>query len=220
MDRGLTSIPQGSASIRMVNFGFNKITDLPPFVFAYKGFVDLQTIHLRRNQITTVSKRAFKDLKQLKDLYLQENNVTGLELNTFKSNFKLRKLDLSGNRIRFRNRPFLYSNSLETLILSDNRIDQIFEVTFNKLPNLRYLVMNSNVLFSIPDGSFVPIKKLEYLALAHTGVYKLSEEMFKNGSYPKIIDLTDSPLASMFNPPLTKVKNEGVIDLISIDKYF
>ncbi|XP_028135550.1 leucine-rich repeats and immunoglobulin-like domains protein 1 [Diabrotica virgifera virgifera] len=219
MGKGLTSIPKGGPTVRSVNYGYNNIFNLSANVFSYNGFAVLDRIQLSHNQITIIHQKAFRHLNYLKVVDLSGNNLTILDVNTFKTNVNLEKLDLTTNKIRFRNRPFLKSASLTTLILSDNRIEQIFELNFTKLPKLRNLVLNSNVMFVIADHSFQHLTNLVYLSLANSGVYRLSDEMFKNGSYPKIIDVTDTPLASKFNPPLRKVKNEGVVDLINIDKY-
>ncbi|XP_056634893.1 leucine-rich repeats and immunoglobulin-like domains protein sma-10 [Diorhabda sublineata] len=220
MGKSLTSIPRGAPHVKAVNYGYNIFYSLPQYAFSFNNFVLLERIQLHHNQLTSIHRKAFRQLDQLKSVDLSGNNLTTLDLYTFKTNTNLEKLDLTSNKIRFRNKPFLYSTSLVTLILSDNRIEQIFVNNFSKLPKLRNLVLNSNVIFFIADCSFAPLKDLVYLSLAHTGVYRLSTEMFSNSSYPRIIDVTDSPLATKFNPPLRKVKNEGVRDLINIDKYF
>ncbi|CAG9856522.1 unnamed protein product [Phyllotreta striolata] len=220
-EQGLWSIPSGSPGILSANFGYNNITRLRAFAFHRSGFVDLESIRLRGNRIDSIDRRAFRGLDRLRELYLQENRIESLDSNTFKANARLLKLDLSSNGIRFGEGPFLSSPSLETLVLSDNRIERIHRATLAKLPNLRYLIVNSNELFLIADGSFAWTNRFVYLSIARTGVYKLSDGMFGNNeSYPRVIDLTDTPLANAFDPPLTKVRNKGVSDLINIDKYF
>lgn len=220
--RSLKSIPPGEFDILTVNYGFNHIRSLPPYIFFTRGYRHLYKIELYHNQITNISKNAFKDLNSLQVLDLSENNITSLDTNTFKTNTMLEKLDLTSNRISFNPlKPFLHCKSLETLVLTDNRIGQIYEITFYKLPKLRNLILDKNLVFIIEIESFSPIRHLHFLSLAHTTVDKLSVNMFRsNETLPSVLDVTDTPLASRFNPPLRKVKYEGVWKLINIDNLF
>ncbi|XP_023025648.1 uncharacterized protein isoform X1 [Leptinotarsa decemlineata] len=221
MGVGLEKIPQGSYHVRSINFGYNRIRELPSAIFFTMGYKSLRRIELCQNKISMINQRAFRELRHLKIIDLSGNNISGIEIGTFKCNPRLEKLDLSLNKIGFHpDKPFLNSPSLETLILTDNKIEQIYELTFYKLPKLRNLMMDNNIIFSIEAKSFVPLVHLHYLSLAHTGVYRLSETMFKNETYPRIIDVTDTPLSNKFYPPLKKVRNEGVAELINIDSYF
>ncbi|VEN38362.1 unnamed protein product [Callosobruchus maculatus] len=214
-------IPLGSHNLKTINFGYNRIPSLGPYVFYYNGYLSLTKIELCQNKIFNVSQKAFKELAQLKMVDLSGNNLTSLEVSTFKSNTKMVKLDLSQNKISFTPfKPFLNSATLETLLLSSNKVDQIYEATFSKLPKLRNLMLNDNSIFFIEQNGFAHLKCLQYLSLANTGVFRLGETMFRNDSYPKIIDLSDTPLANKFDPPLKKVKNNGVANLLTLDRYF
>ncbi|KAJ8957574.1 hypothetical protein NQ318_020614 [Aromia moschata] len=221
MGLGLEKIPQGAQHVKYINFAYNRISLLPPYVFHHNNYRGLHKIELYQNKISNVSQRAFRELRQLKIVDLSGNNITSIEPSTFKSNTKLEKLDLSNNKMNFfPYKPILNSQSLEILILADNRIEQIFEVTFSKLPKLRNLMMDNNIIYLIEPNSFATLKSLVCLSLANTGVFRLREDMFKNQTYPRIIDLTDTPLANKFDPPLRKVKNNAVVNLINIDRYF
>lgn len=220
--RSLKSIPPGEFDILTADYSFNHIKFLPPYVFFTRGYRHLYKIELYHNQITNISKNAFRELNSLQILDLSENNITSLDANTFKTNIMLEKLDLTSNRISFDPlKPFLHCKSLETLILTDNRIGQIFEITFYKLPKLRNLILDKNLVFFIEIESFSPIRHLQFLSLAHTTVDKLSVNMFRNNeTLPRVLDVTDTPLSIRFNPPLRKVKYESVSKLINIDNLF
>ncbi|KAG5877527.1 hypothetical protein JTB14_004767 [Gonioctena quinquepunctata] len=221
MGAGLDNIPEGSSHVKSINYGYNHISTLPSSVFLANGYKALHRIELCQNKISTISQEAFRDLKQLKVIDLSGNNISDIDSGTFKCNPRLEKLDLSINKISFSpDELFLNSPSLETLVLTDNMIEQIFELTFSGLPKLRNLMMDNNIIFSIESNSFVPLVRLHYLSLAHTGVFRLSETMFRNDTLPKIIDVTDTPLANKFYPPLRKVRNGSVTSLINIDRYF
>lgn len=222
MGRNLKAIPAGELDTLTINYGFNQIKNLPSYVFFTKGYRHLFKIELHHNQITNISRNAFKDLKSLQVVDLSENNISTLETNTFKSNTMLTKLDFTSNRISFEPlRPFLNCKSLETLILTDNRIGQIFEITFYKLPALRTLILDKNLVFSIEVESFSPMRHLQFLSFAHTTVDKLTINMFRNNeTLPNVLDVTNTPLANRFSPPLRKVKYESVWKLVNIDRLF
>lgn len=221
MGRGLRTVPPGEMDILTANFGFNHIRSLPPYIFFTRGYRHLYKLELHHNQIGNISKSAFKDLPDLKTLDLSENNISSLETSTFKSNTALEKLDLTTNRIFFDPyKPFLNSASLETLVLTDNRIGQIYEITFYKLPKLRNLILDKNFVYFIEIQSFSPMRHLQFLSLAHTTVDKLSLNMFRNNdTLPSVLDVTDTPLANRFVPPLRKVRYDSVRELINIDKH-
>lgn len=221
MGKGLDTIPPGSPYMMSINFSYNRIRSLPSYGFYFLGYKALHKIELSQNNIAVVSQKAFKELFLLRTVDLSGNNITVLETSTFKTNLKLEKLDLSDNKISFHShKPFLNSLSLETLILSNNKIDQIYTNTFHKLPKLRNLMINSNFIFAIDVSAFAPLRQLQTLSLADTGLDRLSASLFMNNTYPRVIDLRNTPLANKFNPPLRIVKNSGVISLINIDNYF
>lgn len=220
--RNLKTIPPGELGTLTINYGFNNIKHLPAYIFFTTGYRHLLKIELHHNQITNISRNAFKDLRNLQILDLSENNVTTLDTNTLKSNTMLQKVDLTSNRISFEPmRPFLNCKSLETLILTDNKIGEIFEITFYKLPKLRHLILDKNLVFFIEVESFSPMRNLQFLSLAHTTIDKLSLNMFRNNeTLPRILDVTDTPLANRFSPPLRKVKYDSVWKLVNIDNLF
>lgn len=218
----MKTIPPGELNTLTMNCGFNNIKTLPSYIFFTRGYRHLYKIELHHNQLSNISRNAFKELKSLQTLDLSENNLTTFDTNTFKSNIKLERLDLTSNKLSFDPlKPFLNCKSLETLILTDNRIGEIFEITFYKLPKLRNLVLDKNLVFFIEVESFAPLRQIQFLSLAHTTVDKLSVNMFRNNeTLPSVLDVTDTPLANRFSPPLRKVKYEGVWKLINIDNLF
>lgn len=218
MGMAIEEIPLGQVKTTSLNLGYNHISTLPEYVFVNKSFKSLSKIELNQNKISTIHLHAFRGLRQLSSVILSDNNITSLDPYTFRFNPKLNRLDLSNNKISFRRLEiFLVSQSLETLIVSQNEISQIYEVTFMGLPNLKNLILERNEFRVIAPHSFKPLSKLQYLSLANTGVYRLSESMF-NDNLPRIIDIQETPLGTSFEPTLKKVTNNGVKSLIKFDK--
>jgi Leucine-rich repeat (LRR) protein len=219
MGRGIQEIPLGNTETKILNLGYNQIISLPEFVFHNKSYKSLTKIELHQNRICTIHLTAFRGLRQLASVILSDNNITSLDPYIFKHNPRLEKIDFSRNKISFnRLRVFLVSQTLESLIVSQNRIEQIYELTFIGVPNLKNLILDGNILSIIAPNSFKSLNKLQYLSLTNTGVYRLSESMFNN-NLPRIIDLQETPLAKRFDPPLKKITNNAVRNLINMDQY-
>lgn len=217
MGKGLESIPPGSNETSILNVAYNHLQVLPAYVFHNNSYKNLKKILVHENNINQVSLYAFRGMKALRYVDMSNNNITILDPYTFKSNGRLQKLVLVQNSISFdRLQTFLVSHSLETLVLSSNKIDQIYELTFMGIPNLKNLMLNNNALIYLESNSFKPLK-LHYLNLANTGVYRLSENMF--GQLPRMVNLEGTSLAKPFVPPLRQVTEEGLANLIKIDKY-
>lgn len=218
MGLGLEEIPAGSPEVQVLNVAYNRITTLPDFVFINNTYRNLKTILIHENKINTISTNAFRGLRLLKMVDISDNNISTIDPYTFKTNFRLQKLILVRNSVSFdRLQTFIISHSLETLILSNNRITQIHELTFMGVPNLKNLILNNNILTYVAPNSFKNLNKLYYLSLANTGVYRLSENMF--GQLPRKVNLESTPLANRFDPPLEKITERGLENLIRIDKY-
>ncbi|XP_044259176.1 leucine-rich repeat-containing protein 15-like isoform X2 [Tribolium madens] len=220
MGQLLQDIPQGSPEIKTLNLAYNQISALSETIFSNKTYKSLTKIELNQNRISEIHATAFRGLKQLTTVILSDNNITSLDPWTFKNNHKLERLEISRNKIHFTKQTvFLVSNTIQTLIVSHNRIDEISEFTFIGLPNLKNLILDGNTLNTLAPKGFKSLNKLQYLSLANTGVYHLSESMFSN-NLPRIIDLQGTPFAARFEPPLRTVRNDAVGNLLKIDEIF
>lgn len=218
MGLGLDRIPAGNPDIQVLNVAYNHISTLPDFVFFNSSYRGLRTILVHENKINTIGTFAFRGLRLVRMIDLSDNNISTIDPYTFKTNIRLQKLILVRNSVSFdRLQTFIISHSLETLLLSHNRITQIHELTFMGVPNLKNLVLNNNALSYVAPNSFKNLNKLYYLSLANTGVYRLSENMF--GQLPRKVNLESTPLANRFDPPLQKITERGLANLIRIDKY-
>lgn len=218
MSMGLKEIPVGSPRIKTINLAYNNLDCLPAFVFSNKLYRALTKIELSNNYINNISEFAFVHLTHLTYVDLSNNNISSLDSFTFKSNTNLRKLDLSFNKIHFEHgHLFLKQANLEILILSNNEIGQIFEINFARLPNLKHLYLDHNPLKKIAYRSFMPHKRIETLSLGYTEIDHLTMRIFNN--VPRILDITGTPLAQKFTPPLGIVLNEAVEKVLNIDEF-
>lgn len=218
MGLGLNRIPPGRPETQVLNIAYNHIERLPEYIFVNNSYRNLKKLFLHENKISNISMHAFRGLKFLRIVDMSDNRISAIDPYTFKSNPRLQKLILVRNHISFdRLQTFLVSHSIETLILSNNRIDQIHELTFLGVPNLKNLILNNNALTYMATNSFKMLHKLHYLSLANTGVYRLSENMFSQ--LPRIVNLENTPLANRFSPALRRVTDDGLANLIKIDRY-
>ncbi|XP_066267495.1 toll-like receptor 3 [Branchiostoma lanceolatum] len=105
---------------------------------------------LLNGRLQELSPRCFQGLPGLTVLNLQQNRLVGLPDGVF-----------SG------------LHNLQVLLLKENRIAQLQETSFSDLPNLRVLDLSANnLLASLPERIFHPLKSLEEL--------RLNENSFSN----------------------------------------
>ncbi|KAG5676526.1 hypothetical protein PVAND_006354 [Polypedilum vanderplanki] len=85
----------------------------------------------------------FKNLKYINMVYENLTLITTEDLKVFP---KLQTLDLSGNQIEFISKDtFIFNPNIEEIWLYDNKISHIDPTSFDKLKNLKVLVLDKNV---------------------------------------------------------------------------
>ncbi|CAG9761432.1 unnamed protein product [Ceutorhynchus assimilis] len=218
MGKKLHYIPQGQFSIISANFAYNVIEELPPYVFYKNLYKNLEILVLSHNRISNIDAEAFRELRQLRKVDLSSNNITHLEANVFRQSHRLERVDLSFNNIiTDPEKPLFKSQSVQTLILAYNQIVNVYDITFARLPNLQILFLDNNLLFYLSPNCFVHLRHLQYVSLSNTNVFKLTNSMFK--TIPRLMDLSETPLAKKFEPPLRKVRSGQLVKLMDIEEY-
>ncbi|EGD74934.1 serine/threonine protein kinase [Salpingoeca rosetta] len=134
----------------------------------------LQLLDLGRNGLTTVPQHALS-LPQLEILFLSGNEIASVEADALAAALKLRVLSLKGNRLAtFDGRAA--SPHLEQLILTDNKITELVDLTFRRT-NLRKLMLTRNSLNHLPRD-FTGMRRLELVRLSHNELTALPAGMF------------------------------------------
>lgn len=117
-------------------------------VFNEEKFPRLQTILLKNNKLSIISRGMFDNLKSLKRLDLSENQIKVVEPGSFSTIPALEFLYMSGNLDlkSLENDTFAGLNSLTNLYLSDNGIKFIANQTFQHLTHLKFLDLSDNLI--------------------------------------------------------------------------
>ncbi|CAK9808875.1 Insulin-like growth factor-binding protein complex acid labile subunit [Anthophora plagiata] len=122
----------------------------------------LITLDMSRNQISDIYYDVFKSIPLLENLNLMYNNIMFVpDLKYLKH---LKRLFLDNNNISMLQRNFM-PDSLKTLSLKRNQIDEIDKATFANLELLEELDLSFNKLESLPIDWQVNLKMLRYLNL-------------------------------------------------------
>ncbi|OQR75252.1 slit3 protein-like [Tropilaelaps mercedesae] len=130
------------------------------------GVSAIMTLHLDHNQIDTIHGEAFVNLSMLQELNLAANELSTVPL-IFSPLNMLRSLDLSDNRINdLANLSGLQGlGQLYALNLMSNQIGNLSQDVFSHLPSVRILNLANNAIQAIEQGTFDDVPGLHYLRL-------------------------------------------------------
>ncbi|KAJ8016617.1 hypothetical protein DPEC_G00009100 [Dallia pectoralis] len=155
---------QNLTKLRRLNLDGNNLTKVPLFLPP-----SLEELKMNDNKILSLTPSSFKGLSKLLTLELEDNhlhdgNVSPL---TFRPLKKLIYLRLEDNK--FRAIPSGLPVTLQTLHLSDNRIEVVHERVLNKTINLRLLDLSHNRIREdrISPKAWIHLLQLESLDLSY-----------------------------------------------------
>ncbi|XP_078572079.1 uncharacterized protein LOC144859370 isoform X2 [Branchiostoma floridae x Branchiostoma japonicum] len=176
----LTEVPDRLGSFtkarqsKTLNFEGNSITRISDDDFF--GLSQAKTLNLRHNQLTVVTPDAFEGLGSLRELSLDYNKIRDLPVDIFDPLVNLRVLDLSHNELTLddtEDTPFLTSHGLQhiqTLDLSNNAIQALWDFTLAGLEQLTTLILDDNPLQDVRRNVFARTPSLQELSLVDVGL--------------------------------------------------
>uniref|UniRef100_A0A8C7SJU0 Si:dkey-6n6.1 n=1 Tax=Oncorhynchus mykiss TaxID=8022 RepID=A0A8C7SJU0_ONCMY len=140
--------------LRRLNLDGNNLTKVPSFLPSFKDIIDMLILSCLSKLLTL----------ELEDNHFHDGNVSPL---TFRPLKKLIYLRLEDNKLRAI--PSGLPTTLQTLHLSDNRIEEVHERILNKTVNLRFLDLSYNKIREdrIAPRAWIHLLKLESLDLSH-----------------------------------------------------
>ncbi|CAG9761718.1 unnamed protein product [Ceutorhynchus assimilis] len=110
-------------------------------------------------------------LPRLEMLDLSGNEIRRLPYKMYKVMPRVTKMLLPENAVFVpRKRPLFKSVSIKMLMLSKNRIQNIYPGTFSKMPNLQILYLDGNRLKFISPDMFLPMSRLLFLHLGGNAI--------------------------------------------------
>uniref|UniRef100_A0A3Q3BSF9 LRRCT domain-containing protein n=1 Tax=Kryptolebias marmoratus TaxID=37003 RepID=A0A3Q3BSF9_KRYMA len=125
---------------------------------AFEGLVNLRTVEISNNPLTSISVGTFQD-----EIALQGNKINELPPNLFPHKGKLSKLSLENNLLTsLPDKYFVGFMKLKTLTLKNNHLTSLPPVLFGEMPRLTELSLQQNNL-----NVFESLVKLKKLDLSH-----------------------------------------------------
>ena len=160
---------------------------------------DLQTLNLGKNEITAIPANLFSgDALQLTTLKLDKNKISSLSEGDFRGLRKLKSLDLSSNQISsLDSLAFRGLDKLTELLLYENMIQILPPRVFNGLGELTSLGLGINRIWQLPEGVFNGVSKLTHLALFRNNISSLPRGVFRHLASLQWLNLADINLTSL-----------------------
>ncbi|XP_051877372.1 SLIT and NTRK-like protein 2 [Pristis pectinata] len=136
-------------NINCENKGFTKVSSLqPPQNRFYQLF-------LNGNSLSKLPPKGFINFTNTVTLHLSSNGLQEIRNGAFQGLATLKRLHLNNNKLEvLREETFLGLESLEYLQADYNYISIIEPGTFSKLNKLKVLILNDNLLPSLPNNIF------------------------------------------------------------------
>ncbi|XP_078488415.1 leucine-rich repeats and immunoglobulin-like domains protein 3 [Ciona intestinalis] len=169
--KALTTLRMDDNRIRSVDMGW--LYDLK----------SLEKLSLSRNKVNSISSGAWKLCKEIRHLNLSHNDLTTIISKQFESLTVMQTLDLSRNAIVAMEKEAFYGlRKLKKLVLSRNLISSSVEDLggiFRGLESIETLLMNNNRIRSLSPDTFVGADKLVYLDLRNNNITSVQNKTFQ-----------------------------------------
>ncbi|XP_026679075.1 insulin-like growth factor-binding protein complex acid labile subunit [Diaphorina citri] len=225
----------GLAKIHILNLGYNRLNKLNSDTFQgcrskvpmgggfrngmflyYSGPKDpatrLTILGLAKNVIRELPADVFRDFQKLKSLDLNGNFLINLESTGLEDT--LDNLNVRDNQITTLSSSALNYKLLTKLDLSHNNLKELEPTAFTNVPTLLHLNLSRNAhLSSLPVGGFDPLKKLEVLDLAATGLKSIPQYQFDELLNLKYLCLAHNHLTEIPEMMFKNLLNLTYLDL-------
>ena len=148
-----------------------------------------------------------------KSLILKYNNFQTIDasISFYPS---LQNLDLSCNELKILpGKIFITQRNLESLNLSDNKIQELTDDAFSGLKRLKRLAIKTNKLRYIKNKTFKSLRRLEILDLSENLISEIHHKLFKNLNSLKVLKLHKNHLRIVPSEAFSSASNLIELDL-------
>ncbi|XP_044004102.1 uncharacterized protein LOC122849466 [Aphidius gifuensis] len=164
----------------------------------FTGFENVGELYLSWNRLYYLESGTFNNLLNLKSLSIRNNHLTSLPKDIFTGLKNLENLDLSDNRLNYiESGTFSNLSNLQKLDISHNNLTALSSDIFNGLKNLTCLILTWNKLNSLQPGTFNGLSNLESLYICNNNLTALSSHTFNGLEQLRVLDLQSNKLNSL-----------------------
>lgn len=191
----LQDVPQSfSENITTLNLASNNIVTLERSIF--RGLIHLQILIMANNKISMMQSLSFQSLRNLITLDLSGNELQDINQRAFIGLDHLMTLSLTNNRIRSLDKSFNQLETLTSLNLAMNQLEEITDKDFHMLSDLKLLDLSHNKITKVHPNAFKHLKSLRYLVMSNNPLVNLPKMDFKR-SMLQLADFTNCKLKSL-----------------------
>ncbi|NXK56155.1 TLR21 protein, partial [Chauna torquata] len=165
--RGLDFIPSGlTGKITVLNLAHNRIKHIR--VHDLQQAVNLRTLLLQSNRISSIDEDSFSSLGKLELLDLSNNSLAHLSPMWFGHLLSLQHLHIQGNSYRDlgESSPFSNLRNLSSLQLGNSQFSTIRQGNFEGITLLNKLLVDGGNLSQYEPGSLKSIKKINHMIIS------------------------------------------------------
>lgn len=166
-----------TAKLDWISFAGNNLTSIEKNDFA--GLDNLTILDLGSNAIKSIEAGAFDSLTKLDDFGLGSNKLTDLPSDLMKSmGATLKSISLDNNELVKIPDTVEQLQALQTLAIFNNKITNLDNIDFSKLPNLKVLNLKSNEIKELPSNMLAQNKNITQVDFFDNKITSVSKDMF------------------------------------------
>ena len=208
-------------SLKYLDLSMNQLFEIPHSLFKFTE--KIETLKMNSNSLKEIPRVSLKYLTSVKYLYLNDNRFSYVSNFSFGYLLNLLELYLANNQIVtidtkaffIDDKSFVGPGLLEKLDLSHNRLETLNASIFSYLTNLRYLIINNNLIKKIDFNSFYGVNYLITLDLAMNQLNKIDFLQNKNFSFMRYLKLAHNNLEYINGNSFYNLKSLKQLDLSS-----
>nr|XP_023015590.1 protein toll [Leptinotarsa decemlineata]XP_023015591.1 protein toll [Leptinotarsa decemlineata]XP_023015592.1 protein toll [Leptinotarsa decemlineata] len=203
----ISHIPNGTfqnlVELQQLHLWKNNLTGITKYDFA--GLNHLKSLELSRNYIQFIDNDGFSDLSELINISLRENQLGHINSSIFRQNGKLNSIRMDYNpNVTLDDYVFANLKNLSMVNLAQSGLRIIPEHVFEGSENIETLMLQNNFLQELPEGLLGGLKKLKQLNLSNNNISSIPDTLLSSLVDLEVLDL-EGNLISEINDKIFKM---------------
>ncbi|XP_058809190.1 protein artichoke [Phymastichus coffea] len=202
---------QSNERLQRLDVSRNNLSQLPHSIFTFTR--DLGELHASHNSLPELPS-SLHGLENLQILDLSYNKLTALAPETLSSLTNLLELRLARNRVReLREGAFDRLPRLALIDLEDNDLNRIERNAVRALPELQALRLAKNRITMIPTIAFSDLPMLQSVELQENRIQTIARNAFANVPHLLFLNVSHNLLSNLADMRLDSLRSLEVLDL-------